>query len=107
VRRADRPFGDSLRWRQGAIVWSVFRDRPIPGDLVIRRRFDLTHSAGIYVVTRWPESEAMEAGPFPSYAAALTAARQLVVDRYAFIWYDYARPGEPERLDQVGGGDLG
>jgi hypothetical protein len=88
-------------------VWSVFRDRPLPGDLVIRRRFDLTHSAGIYVVTRWPEKDVPEAGPFPSYAAALAAARGLIIDRYAFIWYDYARPGEPERLDQVGGGDLG
>ena len=90
-----------------SVVWSVFQDRPLPGDLVIRRRFDLAHSVDIYVITHWPDAEAVVGGPYSTYSDALKDARLLLKDRYGYIWFDYARPGEGERLDQVAGGELG
>ena len=86
-------------------MWSVLQDRPLPGDLVVRRRLDLAHSGDIYVITQWPDAETIVAGPFRSYSDALREARLLLKDRYGYIWYDYARLGDPERLDQVGGPD--
>lgn len=88
-------------------MWSVFQDRPLPGDLVIRRRADLAHPVDVYLITRWPDAKSMVGGPYAAYCEALKAARELLKDRYGYIWYDYARLGAPERLDQVAGGDLG
>ena len=88
-------------------MWSVFQDRPLPGDLVIRRRVTPSHSVDIYVITNWPDADLIVAGPYPTYSDALKEARLLLKDRYGYIWYDYARLGEPERLDQVAGGELG
>ena len=76
-------------------MWSVFRDKPLPGDLVIRRRRELGRSDDIYIVTAWPEPETAVAGPFPSYSSALEEARRLVKDRYSYVWYDYARTANP------------
>jgi hypothetical protein len=85
-------------------VWSVFQERPLPGDLVIRRRFEQAHSGG-YVVTYWPDAETVVAGPYSNYADALSQARVLLEDRYGYIWCDNAHMGEPERLDRVGGSE--
>jgi hypothetical protein len=59
----------------------------------------------IYVVTNWPDAETVAAGPFESYSGALEQARGLAQDGYAYVWFDYARHGEPERLDRVAGGE--
>jgi hypothetical protein len=86
-------------------VWSTFRDRPLPGDLVVRRRHDLDAVQDVYVVTNWPDGATVTAGPFDSYSAALDQARAMATDEYAYIWFDYARDGEPERLDRVAAGE--
>ena len=83
-------------------MWSTFRDRPLPGDLVIRRRQEPDAAQETYVVTNWPDGETVTAGPFDDYSAALGHAKSALTDEYAYIWFNYARAGEPERLDRVG-----
>lgn len=79
-------------------------DKPLPGDLVIRRRRDPSHlrrAVDVFVITHWPDSETVVAGPYQSYAYALQQARRLLRDRAEVIWYDHARLGESEKLEQV------
>lgn len=54
-----------------------------------------------YIVTNWPDADTVAAGPFQSYSVAFEHARQMVPDGYSYIWFDYARLGEPERLDRA------
>ena len=80
-------------------------DAPLPGDLVIRRRRDesLLRRGEVFVITPWPDPETIVAGPYQSYGYALRQAGGLLKDRSVRIWYDHARPGRPEQLEQVGG----
>jgi hypothetical protein len=87
------------------VVSAIFRDRPLPGDFVIRRRHDQGAETETFVVTTWPDAETVSAGPFHTYANAFEHARGMVTDRYSYIWFDYARQGEPERLDRAVGGN--
>ena len=68
-------------------------DQPLPGDLVIRPRADgvslIPHS--VFVITRWPDSERVIAGPYQSAWYALTQATRLLTDRAGYIWRDHAR----------------
>ena len=83
-------------------------DKPLPGDLVIRTRQDyspLQRSTDVFVITHWPDAETIVAGPYQSYAYALQQAKHLLKDRSEVIWYDHARSGEAEQLEQVGGGE--
>jgi hypothetical protein len=82
-------------------------DKPLPGDLVIRSRRDPSHlqrAVDVFVITHWPDVDTIVAGPYQSYAYALQQARRLLRDRSEVIWYDHARPGAAEQLEQVGGG---
>jgi hypothetical protein len=83
----------------------VFQEKPLPGDFVIRRRFDLARGADVYVVTLWPDAGMVVAGPYGNYADALAQARLLQKDRYGYVWHDSAPLGEPERLEHVAGGE--
>jgi hypothetical protein len=82
-------------------------DKPLPGDLVIRARQEHSHlkrTVDVFVVTHWPDAERVVAGPYQSYSYALQQARRLLKDRSEVIWFDHARLGEAERLEQVGSG---
>ena len=79
-------------------------DQPLPGDLVIRSRRasrSAVRREDVYVVTRWPNAEAIVAGPYQSFSYALTRARRMAGDPSLRIWRDHAKPGQPEELAQV------
>jgi hypothetical protein len=80
-------------------------DAPLPGDLVIRCRRDesVLRRGEVFVITHWPESDTIVAGPYQSYGYALRQAHGMLKDRSERIWYDHARSGRPEQLEQVGG----
>ena len=80
-------------------------DAPLPGDLVIRRQEDAARwgRGEVFVITAWPDPETVEAGPYQSYGYALRQAQALLNDPSERIWFDHARPGQPEQLEQVGG----
>jgi hypothetical protein len=82
-------------------------DAPLPGDLVIRARRDQStlRLGQVFVITYWPDAETIIAGPYQSYGYALRQATGMQRDRSVRIWYDHARPGTPEQLEQVGGHD--
>jgi hypothetical protein len=79
-------------------------DKPLPGDLVVRRREDRSQmrAVDVWVITHWPDAETLVAGPYQSYPYALQQAKRLVRDRSEQIWRDHARLGEPEQLENVG-----
>jgi hypothetical protein len=82
-------------------------DKPLPGDLVIRSQRDRPHLqriVDVFVITHWPDADTVVAGPYQSYAYALQQARRLLRDPSEVIWYDQARLGESEQLEQVGSG---
>jgi hypothetical protein len=78
-------------------------DKPLPGDLVIRSREDRTtlRVLDVWVITHWPDSETIVAGPYQSYGYALQQARRLVRDRSEQIWRDHSRLGQSEQLEHV------
>ncbi len=78
-------------------------DKPLPGDLVIRTREDRTtvRKVDVWIITHWPDSETIVAGPYQSYGYALQQAKRLVRDRSEQIWRDHARIGHPEQLEHV------
>jgi hypothetical protein len=78
-------------------------DKPLPGDLVIRRREErlTVRAVEVWIITHWPDAETIAAGPYLSYAYALQQARRLVRDRSEQIWRDHARIGETEQLEHV------
>jgi hypothetical protein len=83
---------------------AVRTDKPLPGDLVIRARREAARlvSHDTFVVTTWPDVEAVVGGPYQSYGYALVQARRLVSDRErVLVWRDHAKPGEPEQLEEV------
>lgn len=90
---------------QRDMLASVRVDSPLPGDLVIRRQADPSRvgRGEIFVITCWPDPETVEAGPYQSYGYALRQAHGLLKDPSERIWYDHARAGQPEALEQVGG----
>jgi hypothetical protein len=72
--------------------------------LVIRARRDggrlVRHDT--FVVTTWPDVDAVVGGPYQSYGYALTQAKRLVTGRdRVLVWRDHAQPGEPEQLEEV------
>ena len=79
-------------------------DKPLPGDLVIRCRQERLHVRAIevWIITHWPDTDTIVAGPYQSYAYALQQARRLVRDRSEQIWRDHARTGDTELLEHVG-----
>jgi hypothetical protein len=79
-------------------------DKPLPGDLVVRRRQDGSQlrSVDVWVITHWPDPDTIIAGPYHSYSYALQQARRLVRDRSEQIWRDHAHAGSPEELEHVG-----
>ena len=79
-------------------------DKPLPGDLVIRRREEQSHlrPVDVWIITHWPDSETIVAGPYQSYAYALQQARRFVRDQSEQIWRDHARVGQGEQLEPVG-----
>ena len=83
-------------------------DQPLPGDLVIRRRDDradkYSRLVSVWVITHWPDAEAIVAGPYQSYNYALQQSQRSVRDPSEFIWRDHARTGESEQLELVGTG---
>lgn len=78
-------------------------DKPLPGDLVIRSREDRTtlRVLDVWVITHWPDTETVVAGPYQSYGYALQQARRLVRDHSEQIWRDHARHGQSEQLEHV------
>ena len=78
-------------------------DKPLPGDLVIRRRDDSTgiRRVDVWVITNWPDVDSTVAGPYQSYSYALQQAKRCLTARSEWIWWDHARPGEPEQLELV------
>jgi hypothetical protein len=83
-------------------------DKPLPGDLVIRCRQDhvlpFNRVVNVWVITHWPDTENIVAGPYQSYNYALEQSQRLLRDRSDFIWRDHARAGAPEQLELVGSG---
>jgi hypothetical protein len=79
-------------------------DKPLPGDLVLRARKDVTtmRQVDVWIITHWPDADTPTAGPYQSYAYALEQARRMVRDRSEQIWRDHARVGEAEQLEHVG-----
>lgn len=84
---------------------SVRVDAPLPGDLVIRLRpgESVIRRGDVFVITHWPDTDTIVAGPYQSYGYALRQAQGMLKDRSERIWYDHAPPGRPEQLEQVGG----
>jgi hypothetical protein len=80
-------------------------DKPLPGDLVIRRREERLQlrANDVWVITHWPDPETVVAGPYQSYGYAFQQAKRLVRDHSEQIWRDHARAGEPEQLEHVTG----
>lgn len=78
-------------------------DKPLPGDLVIRRREDRTtlRILDVWIITHWPDTETIVGGPYQSYGYALQQAKRLVRDRSEQIWRDHARTGQSEELEHV------
>ena len=79
-------------------------EKPLPGDLVIRPRHDGAgpYASIVFVITQWPDADAVVAGPYQSFGYALRQARSLSADwRHPMIWRDHATPGQPERLEDV------
>ena len=93
--------------RYAATRPSVRVDAPLPGDLVIRRHPDesVLRRAAVFVIMQWPDAETVVGGPYQSYGYALRQAQAMLKDRSERIWYDHAKPGRPEQLEQVGGAD--
>jgi hypothetical protein len=87
------------------------RDKPLPGDLIIRRREEphpvLQRSVTVWIVTHWPDADTIVAGPYQSFNYALDQARRVRRDRSEFIWQDHAKPGTPEQLTHVNGDSTG
>jgi hypothetical protein len=84
------------------------RDRPLPGDVVIRCRDErhplFQRSVSVWILTHWPDADTVVAGPYQSYNYALDQARHVTRDPSEFVWRDHAKPGMPEELEHVGGG---
>jgi hypothetical protein len=101
VVRAARSASEEARYARSC----VRVDAPLPGDLVIRRQADESRltKGEVFVITCWPDPETIEAGPYQSYGYALRQAQRLLKDRSERIWYDHARIGQPEELEEVGG----
>ena len=78
-------------------------NQPLPGDLVVRTRQDRPGPSptDVFVVTRWPDADDVLAGPYQSASYAIRQARLLPHDRSGRLWRDRARPGEPERLEDI------
>ena len=78
-------------------------DRPLPGDLVIRRREDPTArpSRDVFIITIWPDIERLIGGPYQSYSYAVQQARGRLTDRSLLVWLNHAAPNEPEELEDV------
>jgi hypothetical protein len=78
-------------------------DKPLPGDLVIRRREDRLQlrALDVWIITHWPDPDTIVAGPYQSYTYALQQARRLVRDRSEQIWRDHASAGQQEQLEHV------
>jgi hypothetical protein len=78
-------------------------DKPLPGDLVIRCREERStfRTIDVWVITHWPDPDTVVAGPYQSYAYALSQARRLVRDKSEQIWRDHAPPGRPEQLELI------
>jgi hypothetical protein len=79
------------------------KDKPLPGDLVIRARHDRTGplAVTVFVITSWPDAERVLAGPYQSFSYALTRARLRLNDPSEHIWRDHALAHETEQLEDV------
>jgi hypothetical protein len=79
-------------------------NQPLPGDLVIRQREEriVVRSVDVWVITHWPDTDTLVAGPYQSYGYALQQAKRLVRDHSEQIWRDHARCGQAEQLEHVG-----
>jgi hypothetical protein len=96
--------------RFGSITAPMVRvpDKPLPGDLVIRCRQEhvlpFKRTVNVWVITYWPDTDNLVAGPYQSYNYALEQSHRFTRDRSDFIWRDHARAGDAEQLELVGGG---
>ena len=78
-------------------------DKPLPGDLVIRRRLDgrSLRDPDVYVLTHWPDTETVVAGPYQSLGYALRQAQERRTDRSIYVWRDHATGNGSEELEDV------
>ena len=77
-------------------------EKPLPGDLVIRAVPNASAFAHhhAFLVTKWPDADAIVGGPYQSYGYALRQAK-VIADARMMVWRDHARPGHPEQLEDV------
>ena len=78
------------------------RGQSASGDIVIRCREETVGVVrrDVFVLCRWPETDAYLAGPFQSFTYALTQA--CLLNRHqAPIWRDVAAQGRSELLQYV------
>jgi hypothetical protein len=78
-------------------------DKPLPGDLVIRERADRSGLIvqTVYVITSWPDPEAVVGGPYQSFGYAVRQARESLTDPSEYIWRDHADGDRAEHLEDV------
>jgi hypothetical protein len=78
-------------------------DTPLPGDIVISQRQEHTgvRRVTVFVLTSWPQTDAMVGGPYQSYGYALRQAQTLASGKRARVWRDHSAGGDGNALEEV------
>jgi hypothetical protein len=55
----------------------------------------------VFVLTSWPQTDAMVGGPYQSYGYALLQAQTLASGKRARVWRDHSSGGDGHALEDV------